>query len=174
MNALAHRDKFHLQAAEGWLELGSTEEAQQELHQIDSRFRSHPDVLEVQWHVLARQKCWNECVELANTLIRTVPERPSGWIHLSFALHELKLTEDAYTNLAGMLKNFPDEPVIPYNLACYCCQLGRLREAKQWLQSTFKLQRGTGMVNKALEDPDLKPLWGFLKGERELNEDFLI
>ena len=171
---LGHRDKFHLLAAEGWLELGNAEEAQKELDQVGPPWRSHPDVLEIQWHVLARHKSWNECAEIAHELIRQVPERVSGWIHLSFALHELKLTEDAYANLAGLLKKFPDEPVIPYNLACYCCQLGRFPEAKQWLRSTFKLKRGAGMVNKALQDPDLKPLWGFLKGDRELNEDSLI
>jgi hypothetical protein len=137
-------------------------------------FQEHSDVLEIKWHVLARRKSWNACVDVAHALIRVVPERASGWIHLSFALHELKLTEDAYTNLTGMLNNFPDEPVIPYNLACYCCQMGRLNEAKRWLQSTFKLKRGARMVNKALEDPDLKPLWGFLKGGRAMNEDSLL
>ncbi len=47
-----------------------------------------------------------------------------------------------------------------YNLASYECKLGRLPEAKAWLEKAF--QAGDSRVLKlmALDDPDLEPLWG--------------
>ena len=42
-------DTFHLQAAQGWMELGNHEEANEELELIDAPLRAHPDVLEVRW-----------------------------------------------------------------------------------------------------------------------------
>ena len=48
---------------------------------------------------------------------------------------------------------------MPYNLACYECQLGRLEQAKHRLEKAFKLGEGEGMRLAALDDPDLQPLW---------------
>ena len=45
--ALGHPDNLHLQAAQGWLELGNHVEANEELEKIVSTLRSHPDVLEI-------------------------------------------------------------------------------------------------------------------------------
>ena len=46
-----------------------------------------------------------------------------------------------------------------YNLACYECQLGRLEQAKHWLEQAFKLSDPKKMRLMALEDPDLELLW---------------
>lgn len=58
-----------------------------------------------------------------------------------------------------MVENFPDDPTIRYNLACYECQLGRLEQAKSWLKTAFKLGGAKQFKLMALEDPDLEPLW---------------
>ena len=42
-------DSMHLEAAQGWLELGNHEEANEELELIDAPLRVHPDVLEGMW-----------------------------------------------------------------------------------------------------------------------------
>jgi len=34
---------------------------------------------------------------------------------------------------------FPDDPIMRYNLACYECQLGRMEQAKCWLEKAFTL-----------------------------------
>ena len=44
-------------------------------------------------------------------------------------MHELKRTKEAQDVLVPVLDKFPDEYLIQYNLACYCCQLGELKEA---------------------------------------------
>ena len=46
-------DTFPLQAAQGWMELGNHEEANEELELIDAPLRAHLDVLEVRWLILS-------------------------------------------------------------------------------------------------------------------------
>ncbi len=58
---------------------------------------------------------------------------------------------------------FPKETTVPYNLACYTCQLGDLPGALQWFARALAL--GESPVEKvlrlraALQDADLQPLW---------------
>jgi len=139
MKPLEHPDSFHLRAAEGWVELGNHVEANAELEMIAPELRAHPEVLEVRWHLLATARKWEACVEIATAIAELVPEQPHGWIHRSFALHELKRTAEARDNLLPVLDQFPDDALMRYNLACYECQLGNLGEAKRWLETAFKL-----------------------------------
>jgi hypothetical protein len=48
---------------------------------------------------------------------------------------------------------------VPYNLACYACQLGNLKEAWEWLQVAVELCDAEEIRNLAINDPDLEPLW---------------
>ena len=150
---------MHVQAARGWLELGNHLEANAELEKITARRRAHPDVLEVRWEIYAKVKDWEACLEIAGAVIKTAPERASGWIHRSFALHELKRTQEAWDNLFPVAERFPKVPTIPYNLACYAAQLGKLWESQQWLKQAFKIGDSKELKLLALDDPDLKPLW---------------
>jgi len=47
MARLDGTDHVHLQAAEGWLEVGNWREANEELNCITPQLRAHPDVLTV-------------------------------------------------------------------------------------------------------------------------------
>jgi len=55
--------------------------------------------------------------------------------------------------------NLPTLKIIRYNLACYECQLGRLEQAKSWLQKSFELGDPRKIKLMVLEDPDLELLW---------------
>ena len=79
-------------------------------------------------------------------------------IHRSFALHELKRTQEACDLLVPAAALFPKEWLIRYNLACYSCQLGDLEEAGKWLSIAFSLGDAKHVKLMALNDPDLKPL----------------
>ena len=83
-----------------------------------------------------------------------------GHLRLAFALHELKRTREALDTLLPVADKFPTLWVIPYNLACYYCQLGQLPEARDYLAQAFKLGGKKAIQPQALEDPDLAPLWG--------------
>jgi len=152
-------DSLHLRAAQGWLELGNHLEANAELEKIAARRRAHPDVLETRWGIYAQAKDWRACCDIAAGVIKTAPERASGWIHRSFALHELKRTQEAWDNLFAVAERFPKEATIPYNLACYAAQLGKLWESQQWLKQAFKIGDAKELKLMALDDTDLKPLW---------------
>src|SRR5215207_6698935 len=121
---LPQPDRFHAQAAVGWLELGSVMEARRELDAISPAHREHPDVLEAWWPILAQEKNWEAALASAEKLVAQAPERQSGWVQQSYALHELKRTREACGRLVQVVEKFRDVYVIPYNLACYQCQLG--------------------------------------------------
>src|SRR6266478_4090747 len=56
---LPHPDSLHVLAAQGWLELGNHQEADEELEKIAVSLRSHPDVLEVLWQIYAKAQKWD-------------------------------------------------------------------------------------------------------------------
>lgn len=161
--ALQPPDTFHLQAAQGWLELGSATEAMSELSKIDSQLQRHPEVLKVKWGIRAAEKQWEEALEIAASLIELEPEDPQGWVHRSYSLHELKRTQEARDNLLRAVEKFPVSATMRYNLACYECQLGNLPQAKKWLDKAFRLGNRDQMKLAALDDPDLEPLWPELR-----------
>jgi tetratricopeptide (TPR) repeat protein len=78
---------------------------------------------------------------------------------MAYALHELKRTEEARAVLLPVADKFTDNHTIPYNLACYECQLGNLKEARDWLSKAIDLAGKDDVRAMALEDPDLEPLW---------------
>ena len=156
-------DCHHLRAAQGWIELGNQVEASEELKKIMPELRAHPDVFEVRWHIHAQLKNWDDCLGLAEMVIRLAPERADGWIHRSFALHEMKRTQEALDQLAPLAAQFPKIWTIPYNLACYSAQLGQMEGCKKWFQAALAIDEETVKL-AAKEDPDLKPLRDTLGG----------
>ncbi len=158
MKPLEPAEVFLLDAAQGWLELGNCAEAEAELNKIRPGLRMRPEVLRVRWELSAATKKWEEALELAAALIHLEPEDPLGWVHRSYALHELKRTDEARDNLLRIVDQFPISATIRYNLACYECQLGRLDQAKRWLKRAFELGDPQQMKLAALADSDLEPL----------------
>jgi tetratricopeptide (TPR) repeat protein len=159
MKALQPPDTLHLQAAQGWLELGNHIEADAELDNITGSLRAHPDVLKVRWEIYAAAKKWEAALDIAAAIAQLDPDDPLGWVHRSYALHELKRTAEARDNLLRVADKFPVSATMRYNLACYECQLGNLERAKQWLEKAFAIGDARKMKLAALEDPDLEPLW---------------
>lgn len=161
MRKLEPPDTHHLSAAVGWLELGNPAEAKAELEHIAAEHRRHPDVLEVEWAVHAARQDWVAALPVAHNLVRTAPRRVSGWLHFSYALRRVPKggLEAAWNALLPAYEEFPKEPVVAYNLACYACQLGRMPEARDWLQRALKSGGRAKIKAMALADDDLKPLW---------------
>ena len=82
----------------------------------------------------------------------------SGWVDRSYSLHELRRTQEAREALLPALKKFPDASLIPYNLACYACQLGDPVEARHWLRKAIARGEKDEIKLLALNDPDLSAL----------------
>jgi predicted Zn-dependent protease len=159
MRELDGSDKFHLNGARGWYELGNYTEANEELEQISPHLRSHPDALRVRYEIYAALKKWEMAAELAKAISALVPESAFGWIHCAYALHEMKRTKEAWDVLLPVADKFSDQWVIRYNLACYAAQLGDLTGARQWLEKTFEVADRGEIKLMALDDKDLEPLW---------------
>ena len=159
MTPLPWPDENHLQAAEGWLELGNSHEANEELERITPGLRAHPAVLDLRWQIYARAKKWSACLDIATAITKLVPKSPAGWIHLSYTLHELHRTQEAWDNLSPVAAKFPDNWTITYNLACYACQLGHIPRARELLARALALDNSPATKLAALNDPDLTPLW---------------
>ena len=162
MSALLPPDTHHLSAAIGWLELGDHAEAGGELARISEPFLDHPDVLEVRWAICAAGRSWEAALGAAELLIAKAPRRVTGWIHRAYALRRVRHggLQRAWAALRPAFDKFGKEPLVPYNLACYAAQMGRLDEAWDWLH---KAMAAAGSVSKikqmALADPDLQPIW---------------
>jgi predicted Zn-dependent protease len=157
---LNFEDKRHLEAAEGWLELGNPLEANEELELIAPETRAEPVVLRLRWGIYAHAKRWEMAAEVAQRMAMTFPEEVWGFIQWAKSLHELKRTKEAREVLLPLADKFPNNYLIQYNLSCYSCQLGELKEAFRRLGKAMDIAHGKiDIRQKALEDPDLERLW---------------
>jgi hypothetical protein len=149
----------------GWVELGNPREANEELMQIAPGLQVHPDVLEIRWEICALAKEWDACVHIASAIVELAPNRPSGWIGRAYSLRRVEGggLVAAFMTLLLVADEFPAEPMIPFALSCYTCQMGRLEDARAWLHRAFAVASMMGtkkrLKHMALEEPDLQPLW---------------
>jgi predicted Zn-dependent protease len=165
INELTLEDARHLRAAEGWLGLGDFVSASNELEEITARERAHPAVLSLRYAIYAKAGRWDMAAEVAEGLAAMLPDKPDIWVNLADATRRKTgggIPEAKRILLVAQVK-FPKEYRIPFNLACYCAQLGELKEAGQWLKKAMAIDEKT-VQKLALDDPDLKPLWDSMSG----------
>jgi tetratricopeptide (TPR) repeat protein len=158
MKELELHDQRHLQSAQGWCDLHAFTEADAELDKITASLRAHPKVLEVRWQIYANLEKWAGALDIASAIVKKVPDWSSGWIYRASSLTEMNRQQEAYETLSAAAALFPGDEIIPYDFACGCCALKRPDEAKTWLGKAIEAG-GNEIKLKALDDPDLKPLW---------------
>jgi len=165
MKELDEIDRRHVEAAEGWLELGEWEEGKKELLSVNPVAMAHPEVLRVLLEFLTARSQWNAVAEGARLLCIVEPEGIHGWFFRAAALNRMERTTEARDILLSVVDRFPKAYPIHYALASYCCRLGNLVEARRWWKKAVKLARGNKLMEIASEDPDLQELWksGFLQ-----------
>jgi hypothetical protein len=158
-------ETHYLLAAVGWVELGNLLEAKAELAQIGSALQTHPDVLEVQWLICAEEKHWDKGLQIARALLHGAPDRASGWLHQAYALRRVADggVQKAWDALLPVFEKFPRTEIIPYNLACYACQMNEFETARVWLKRAMEIGNKDRIKQRALEDADLSPLWDEIK-----------
>jgi Flp pilus assembly protein TadD len=149
-------------AASGWLGLGLPREAEAELARVAPSSRRHPAFLAMAWDLHAHVRDWERALEVAMREWSADPTEAIGWVHRAYALHELKRTEEAIEALTPAMRLFPSLGLIPYNLACYACQLGRMNQARDWLRRAMEVDGRDVVVKRARVDVDLAPLAGEL------------
>jgi tetratricopeptide (TPR) repeat protein len=161
MQRLEPPDLHFLNAAIGWLALGCRADAVAELERIAPEHQWHPDVLEVRWEILAKEKQWEAALDVARKLLSHAPERASAWLHHAYALRRVPDggLDKAWEALKPAADKHPGEPIIFYNLSCYACQMRQLDEARRWFRRALKVGGKETIKGMALADEDLEPLW---------------
>ncbi|MDB6131017.1 MAG: hypothetical protein JWM04_2124 [Verrucomicrobiales bacterium] len=163
-------DLFHLRATEGWLGLGDVVSADEELSRVDGAFAVSVEVLVLRWQIAAHKKEWQTAADVARVLTETEVDNASHWIWLGYATRRGFNVQAAFDVLAPALTKFPDEPTIPYNMACYLAQLDRIEEAKVCLANALKIDDHGELKKLAAIDPDLAPLRKPGAGPSAVNE----
>ena len=154
-------DLHHLKAAVGWLELGNAAEALAEIEAMNESLQNHPDVLETRWLALAQLQRWEAAAKVGRALIVAAPDRAIGWLHHAYALRRAPGGGllAAFNALAPVAGQFPREATIPYNLACYTCQMHRdASETMNWLEQAIAAGDRREILAMAMKDPDLEPV----------------
>ncbi len=159
MNPLTQAERFQIEAAEGWLMLGNPQEAHEELEKIQGEAAYHPTVLSMRWQVYAAAGWWEAAFVVSKALCELAPQSPAAWICQANTMRHYKGVVEAWGVLLGVVKKFPADAVMRYNLACYASQMGLLEESCGWLVQAFELEESTQLKLAAVYDPDLQPLW---------------
>lgn len=150
--------KRHVQAAEGFLELGLPLLAQEEIDAIEPEHHTFPVVLRLKVEICRTLQRWTEMESPARILSEGEPHESYGWINWAYAARRIRGLDAARDILRRALAHHREEAIVQYNLACYECQLGRLDEARANLRVAFRLDgKFRGM---ARADSDLAPLHG--------------
>ncbi len=153
------KDKSHLQAAEGWLELGNHLEANEELEKITPELRAHPDVLEMRCRIYEAAKQWEMAASFQIRFAsNSQNECLAGCIRLVAFITSVKRTKRIHL-LVDVVELFPGNQTIRYDIAVYVAQRGLLEEAVEWLNLAFENDTDGAYRLKALNDPLLENVW---------------
>jgi tetratricopeptide (TPR) repeat protein len=153
-------DQQFFTAACGYVELQMFQEANEELEKIDPFLRVAPEILALRIEIYRGLQKWELMTELTRRLTEFEPDNPQWPVSLAYATRRANSIEAAKEILLSAETKFPTEAVIKYNLACYCCQLAEIEDAKNYLKKAFEIDPNWRIA--ALDDPDLQPLWNDL------------
>ena len=146
-----------LERADGYLDLGMAEKARAELQSLRPQHASTRPFLDVELRLAMLDKNWACALAAVAHLKELAPKEPSYWVQWAYIIRRTSSIEEARTILLDAQRRFRKVAIIPYNLACYECQLGRHEEALSYLQRAITMDSSLGDL--ALEDEDLKPVW---------------
>lgn len=161
MNLPDPPDLHRLRAAQGWLELGLPREAEEELAGLEESAKDHPAALDIGWAAAAAQAHWERAFVLGERLVARDPALVSAWIHRAYAARRMPGggLERALAALLPAASQFPEEPMVAYNLACYLIRLGRIEEGWRWYAEAEVRGEAAQIRKQALKDEDLREIW---------------
>lgn len=153
---------WRLDACDGYLDLGMLDRARQELDRVTGPSRNSTPFQQAELRLLMESKDWPAAGAAARHLRDLEPGEPAHWVQLAYAIRRAESIEAARAILLEAAARFPKVAVIPHNLACYECRLGRPGDAMTQLECAFGID--PGCRDLAREDEDLRPLWPALEG----------
>lgn len=160
-NTLPQEIAWKIERADGFLDLRMPARARAEMEKIPPEYRDHVAYHALEMRLYLEEHRWADAAALARRLRDDRPDEPAYWVQLAYALRRAQSIESARSILLEAHERFSDVAVIPYNLACYECQLGDLPRARAYLEKAFRLDPDFRKL--AVRDEDLHPLWGELE-----------
>ncbi len=154
---------YRLQRCEGFLDIKIPARARAEWEQVPAEWQNHPLAQAQLLSLLTAERNWPRAREVAVRFLARSPEIAAAWIQLAYTTRRAESLAAAERILVQARAKFPNEAVIPYNLACYACQAGHLDQARTLLQEAHQLDHHT--LAYAAQDEDLRPLWPELPEE---------
>lgn len=152
----------YILASSGYLELGMLDDAALALEKIAPPDKDRVEVLGVHLALELIGRKWRSAASIAGHLVNVMPENPSWWIQMAYAVRRCESIEKAEAILLEAHEIHPHSVIIMLNLASYASVTGRTEEAKVRLRRAIKLDRGVREL--ALEVADLRPLWDWISG----------
>lgn len=149
-----------IQAAEGYLELKMFSQVWKELHSLPAEQLGTEQVLEIFIHSLMGEARWEDALTVIRRLRTTSPEKPEGFIHEAYCLHELGQTREALNLLLEGPAVLHERALYFYNAGCYHAQLGEVDDAMRMLEQSFAMDKA--LKKSAKHDPDLAGLRALL------------
>jgi tetratricopeptide (TPR) repeat protein len=151
-----------VEAATGYFELGMLDDAIAELASLGGRERL--SVLSSWSAALRMLERWPEMLSLTQKVVELYPADAECWVTLADATRNSVSLQAGLELLETARQHFPDDGHILFQIGCYCCQLGRLDEARTAVQGAVSNNRVWAKI--AVQDRDLSPLWPEFKKRR--------
>ncbi len=157
------RTQTRLQYANGYLDLGMTREAAQELDSISPEDRGSTGTLTMRVRLYLESKKWFRMELTAKELAEREPENPFGWVNWAYALRERNRITDARSVAEAGLEFVPKDAILWFNYACYCSLLGDVEEASEYLDKAISLDKR--FEAESVSDTDLDNLWKWIHSQ---------
>jgi hypothetical protein len=125
------QDLQYWTAAVGYVELGMFQEANDQLEKIDPFNRAAPELLAVRLAIYHGLEKWELMQQISKRIKDFEPDNVQWTISLAYATRRAYSIETAMEILLNAMAKFPKEAAIPYNRACYHCQLREIENAKR-------------------------------------------
>ena len=108
---------------------------------------------------LSAQQQWDAVVVECREYLKHDTSNSGVWLSHAYALRRCSTgsLEQAYEVLASSVGRFPTVWTFSYNMACYLCQMGRIKEASIMLSMARSID-ATAVDKIAGDDDDLAPL----------------
>lgn len=149
-----------IRAADGYLDLKMLKEAEAELQDVPVGFRTELPYLFVVSRLCFDAQNWEKAAQVGALIQRQQPDEVGAWVNYAFAVRRHSGIADAELILQEALERFPEEAIVPYNLACYASQQGAFDSADVYLTKACAMDPEFSAIGAA--DEDLDPLREYL------------
>jgi len=152
----SHEAQRALAAADGYLYLGLTREALDQIAQISEDEQEEAPVMLARIRVLLHLRRWKDAELLSRRGLGLHPEEGEFTVQRAFALHQMEKGDEAFKVLLAAPEWIRRTGILHYNLACYEARLGDLNTARRCIDAAIELN--SAMKKNARTDPDLAGL----------------